>query len=88
MVGIDEHMFYSLDGFETLGLARPSLRHCEWRQMNEVRGGEGRQEIRCRTQAVLGDSMPTLPDKNSMSREALDASVLAIYRHHDSHAFT
>lgn len=74
--------------WDSLGLARPSLPYREWRQMNEVRGGEGRQEIRCRTQAMLGDSMPTLPDKNSMSREALDASALAIYRHHDSHAFT
>lgn len=81
-------MFYSLNGFETLELACPSLPSHEWRQMNEVRGGEGRQEIRCGTQAMLDDSMPTLPDKNSMSREALDASALAIYRHHDSHAFT
>ena len=35
--------------------------------MNEVRGGEGRQEIRCRTQGMLGDSMRTLPDKNRMA---------------------
>lgn len=41
-----------------------------------------------RTQAMLGGSMPTLPDRNSISREALDTSALTIYRHRDSHTFT
>lgn len=46
MVGVGERISHSLDGFETLWLACPSLPHGKWRQMNEVRGGAGRWEIR------------------------------------------